>query len=283
MKGTTTTGVDTSSEKKTVNFSASTTGGSLSATQQAAPARVAGARLSNLNVKEIIDFWKEELEDRVKAFSDQAHKVAEWDRQLIANGDKVNHFMSLRVLFNEWADSEGNLGPIYGAQWRSWKTPDGSTIDQIDNVIQQIKDNPYSRRHLVVAFNPGELDKMALPPCHAFFQFFVSDGRLSCQLYQRSADVFLGVPFNIASYSLLTMMIAQVCDLAPGEFVHTMGDTHLYTNHIEQAKLQISRDPRPLPRMVINPERKTINDFVFEDFQLLEYDPHPHIKAEVSV
>ncbi len=186
-------------------------------------------------------------------------------------------------IWDEWADDKGNLGPIYGAQWRSWKTPDGETIDQISNVINQIKENPTSRRHLVVAFNPGELDKMALPPCHAFFQFFVASGKLSCQLYQRSADVFLGVPFNIASYSLLTMMMAQVCGLAPGEFVHTLGDTHLYSNHLEQAKTQLQRTPRPFPKMMINPEVKEINDFVFEDFQLIDYDPHPHIKAEVAV
>ena len=186
-------------------------------------------------------------------------------------------------IWDEWADDKGNLGPIYGAQWRSWKTPDGKTIDQISNVINQIKENPTSRRHLVVAFNPGELDKMALPPCHAFFQFFVASGKLSCQLYQRSADVFLGVPFNIASYSLLTMMMAQVCGLAPGEFVHTLGDTHLYSNHLEQAKTQLQRTPRPFPKMMINPEVKEINDFVFEDFQLIDYDPHPHIKAEVAV
>ena len=186
-------------------------------------------------------------------------------------------------IWDEWADDKGNLGPIYGAQWRSWKTPDGETIDQISNVINQIKENPTSRRHLVVAFNPGELDKMALPPCHAFFQFFVASGKLSCQLYQRSADVFLGAPFNIASYSLLTMMMAQVCGLAPGEFVHTLGDTHLYSNHLEQAKTQLQRTPRPFPKMMINPEVKEINDFVFEDFQLIDYDPHPHIKAEVAV
>jgi len=186
-------------------------------------------------------------------------------------------------IWDEWADESGNLGPVYGKQWRSWQTPDGRTIDQITNVVAAIKKNPHSRRHLVVAFNPSDVDQMALPPCHAFFQFYVSNGKLSCQLYQRSADVFLGVPFNIASYALLTMMVAQVCDLAPGEFVHTFGDAHLYLNHLEQAKLQLSRDCKPLPKIAINPAVKNIFDFKFEDFQLLEYNPHPHIKAEVSV
>lgn len=186
-------------------------------------------------------------------------------------------------IWDEWADADGNLGPVYGAQWRSWRTPDGHVVDQISNVIQQIKTNPDSRRLLVVAFNPGEIDKMALPPCHAFFQFYVADGRLSCQLYQRSADVFLGVPFNIASYALLTMMVAQVCKLAPGEFVHTLGDAHLYNNHIDQARLQLSREPKPLPQMIINNKIDDIFAFRFEDFQLINYDAHPHIKAEVSV
>ncbi len=186
-------------------------------------------------------------------------------------------------IWNEWADENGNLGPVYGYQWRSWPAADGRHIDQISNVIEQIKKNPYSRRHLVVAFNPADVDKMALPPCHAFFQFHVANGRLSCQLYQRSADVFLGVPFNIASYALLTMMVAQVTDLAPGDFVHTFGDAHLYMNHLEQAKLQLSREFRPLPRMIINQNVKNIFDFKFEDFELVGYDPHPHIKAEVSV
>jgi len=186
-------------------------------------------------------------------------------------------------IWDEWADEKGNLGPIYGAQWRSWKTPDGKTIDQISQVIEQIKTNPDSRRLVVVAFNPGELDKMALPPCHAFFQFYVSYGRLSCQMYQRSADVFLGVPFNIASYSLLTMMIAQVCGLAPGEFIHSLGDAHLYTNHLDQVQLQLNRKPRQQPKILINPEVKNIFSFKFEDFQLTEYNPLPHIKAEVSI
>ncbi len=186
-------------------------------------------------------------------------------------------------IWDEWADENGDLGPVYGSQWRSWHTADGRVIDQITNVIEEIKTNPNSRRMLVVAFNPGEIEKMALPPCHAFFQFNVRDGKLSCQLYQRSADIFLGVPFNIASYALLTMMVAQVCGLAPGEFIHTFGDAHLYSNHLEQARLQLSREPRPLPRMSINPAIKNIFDFKYEDFQLLDYNPHPAIKAEVSV
>ncbi|MEK6556603.1 MAG: thymidylate synthase [Bdellovibrionota bacterium] len=186
-------------------------------------------------------------------------------------------------IWNEWADENGDLGPVYGHQWRSWPTPDGGQIDQISKVIEQIKTNPYSRRHIVVAFNPSDVDKMALPPCHAFFQFYVANGKLSCQLYQRSADIFLGVPFNIASYALLTMMVAQVCGLAPGEFIHTFGDAHLYTNHLDQARLQLSRELRPLPKMSINPAVKNIFDFKFEDFQLLEYNPHPHIKAVVAV
>lgn len=186
-------------------------------------------------------------------------------------------------IWNEWADENGDLGPVYGHQWRSWPTPDGGQIDQISKVIEQIKTNPYSRRHIVVAFNPSDVDKMALPPCHAFFQFYVANGKLSCQLYQRSADIFLGVPFNIASYALLTMMVAQVCGLAPGEFIHTFGDAHLYTNHLDQARLQLSRELRPLPKMAINPAVKNIFDFKFEDFQLLEYNPHPHIKAVVAV
>jgi thymidylate synthase len=186
-------------------------------------------------------------------------------------------------IWNEWADENGDLGPVYGHQWRSWPTPDGGQIDQIAKVVEAIKTNPYSRRHIVVAFNPSDVDKMALPPCHAFFQFYVANGKLSCQLYQRSADIFLGVPFNIASYALLTMMVAQVCGLAPGEFIHTFGDAHLYLNHLDQAKLQLSRDIRPLPKMAINPAVKNIFDFKFEDFQLLEYNPHPHIKATVAV
>jgi len=187
------------------------------------------------------------------------------------------------TIWDEWADADGNLGPVYGAQWRSWKTPDGRTIDQISQVLEQIKSNPDSRRLLVIAFNPGEIDQMALPPCHAFFQFYVAGGRLSLQMYQRSADVFLGVPFNIASYALLCMMAAQVTGLAPGEFIHTLGDAHLYSNHLEQARLQLTREPRPLPRMILNSEVKSIFDFKYEDFQLVGYDPHPAIKAEVAV
>lgn len=186
-------------------------------------------------------------------------------------------------IWDEWADENGNLGPVYGYQWRSWPTADGRHIDQIQQVIHQLKNNPDSRRIIVSAWNVGEIENMKLPPCHAFFQFFVADGKLSCQLYQRSADTFLGVPFNIASYALLTMMMAQVCDLQPGDFVHTLGDAHLYLNHIEQAKLQLSRDFRPLPTMKINPEVKDLFAFKFEDFELQNYDPHPHIKAEVAV
>ncbi len=186
-------------------------------------------------------------------------------------------------IWDEWADADGNLGRVYGAQWRSWQKPNGETFDQITNLIDQLKKNPDSRRHLVVAFNPGELDQMALPPCHAFFQFYVADGKLSCQLYQRSADIFLGVPFNIASYALLTQMVAQVCGYSPGEFVHTLGDAHLYLNHLDQARLQLTRETRPLPRMILNHEVKSIFDFKYEDFQLVGYDPHPAIKAEVSI
>ena len=185
-------------------------------------------------------------------------------------------------IWNEWANEEGELGRVYGAQWRSWQTPNGSSVDQLQKTIEQIKSTPYSRRHLVVAFNPGELDQMALPPCHAFFQFYVAQGKLSCQLYQRSADVFLGLPFNIASYSLLTMMVAQVCGLSPGEFIHSLGDTHLYLNHIEQARLQLQRKPLALPKMAIHTDVKEITSFRWEDFQLLHYQPHSHIKAEVS-
>ncbi len=186
-------------------------------------------------------------------------------------------------IWDEWADENGNLGRVYGAQWRSWQAPDGSTIDQISNVMNTIKNNPTSRRLLVVAYNPGEVETMALPPCHAFFQFYVANGELSCQLYQRSADVFLGVPFNIASYALLTMMMAQVCGLKPGEFIHTLGDAHLYHNHFEQARLQLSRTPKTLPKMWMNPEVKDLFAFKYEDFKLLDYDSHPSIKAEVSV
>lgn len=187
------------------------------------------------------------------------------------------------TIWDEWADADGNLGPVYGSQWRAWKTADGRSVDQIANVVEQIKTNPDSRRLLVVAFNPGEIEKMALPPCHAFFQFYIANGRLSLQMYQRSADVFLGVPFNIASYALLLMMVAQVTNLTPGEFIHTLGDAHLYNNHFDQARLQLTREIKPLPRMILNQEVKTIFDFKFEDFQLVGYDPHPHIKAEVAV
>jgi thymidylate synthase len=186
-------------------------------------------------------------------------------------------------IWDEWADENGNLGPVYGHQWRSWPTPDGGSIDQIANLVEQIKKNPNSRRLMVSAWNVADVDNMALPPCHCLFQFHVADGKLSCQLYQRSADTFLGVPFNIASYALLTIMMAQVCDLEPGEFVHTFGDAHLYSNHIEQAKLQLSRDFRPLPEMKINPNVKDIFAFTYEDFELVNYDPHPHIKAPVAV
>ncbi len=186
-------------------------------------------------------------------------------------------------IWDEWADENGNLGPVYGSQWRSWPAADGRHIDQITQVINQVKTNPDSRRMIVSAWNVGEIDKMKLPPCHAFFQFYVADGKLSCQLYQRSADIFLGVPFNIASYAILTMMVAQVCGLQAGEFIHTLGDAHLYSNHIEQAKLQLSRDFRKLPTLKINPEVKDIFGFKFEDFALEGYDPHPHIKAAVAV
>jgi thymidylate synthase len=186
-------------------------------------------------------------------------------------------------IWNEWADEQGNLGPVYGSQWRSWPAPDGQSIDQISQVIQQIKNNPDSRRLIVSAWNVGVIPQMALPPCHAFFQFYVADGKLSCQLYQRSADIFLGVPFNIASYALLTHMVAQVCDLQVGEFIHTLGDAHLYTNHLEQAKLQLTRDFRDLPQLKMNPAIKDIFEFKFEDFSIEGYDPHPHIKAAVAV
>jgi thymidylate synthase len=186
-------------------------------------------------------------------------------------------------IWDEWADENGNLGPVYGSQWRSWPTADGRHIDQISQVIQQIKTNPDSRRLIVSAWNVADIENMALPPCHSFFQFYVADGKLSCQLYQRSADIFLGVPFNIASYALLTMMVAQVCNLQPGDFIHTLGDAHLYTNHLEQTRLQLSREPRQLPVMKINPDVTDIFDFKFEDFTLENYDPHPHIKAPVAV
>jgi thymidylate synthase len=187
------------------------------------------------------------------------------------------------TIWDEWASSDGDLGHIYGYQWRSWPTPDGRHIDQITQVVEQIKNNPDSRRHIVSAWNVAEIDKMALPPCHALFQFYVADGRLSCQLYQRSADVFLGVPFNIASYALLTMMIAQVTGLGLGDFVHTTGDTHLYLNHLEQVDTQLARTPRPLPRMMLNPSVESIFDFRYEDFALEDYDPYPGIKAPIAV
>jgi thymidylate synthase len=186
-------------------------------------------------------------------------------------------------IWDEWADENGELGPVYGHQWRHWPTADGGQVDQIAQVIEQIKNNPDSRRLIVSAWNVGQIEQMALPPCHLLFQFYVADGRLSCQLYQRSADVFLGVPFNIASYALLTLMVAQVTGLEPGDFVHTFGDAHLYSNHLDQARLQLSRDPRPLPVMKLNPEVRSIFEFKFEDFELLNYDPHPHIAAPVAV
>ena len=186
-------------------------------------------------------------------------------------------------IWDEWADGNGDLGPVYGHQWRSWPTPEGKTIDQLSNVVDQIKNHPDSRRMLVSAWNVGEVERMALPPCHCLFQFYVAEGKLSCQLYQRSADTFLGVPFNIASYALLTLMLAQVCGLEPGEFIHTTGDTHLYLNHLEQADLQLSREPRPLPTMKLNPAVKSIFDFKYKDFELVGYDPWPAIKAPVAV
>jgi thymidylate synthase len=186
-------------------------------------------------------------------------------------------------IWDEWADEEGNLGPVYGHQWRSWSAPNGDTIDQISNVIEDIKNNPDSRRLIVSAWNPADVPNMALPPCHLLFQFYVADGKLSCQLYQRSADSFLGVPFNIASYALLTIMVAQVTGLKPGEFVHTVGDAHIYLNHIEQVELQLTREPKPLPKMKLNPAVTNIFDFTFEDFELVDYEAHPHIKGEVSV
>ena len=187
------------------------------------------------------------------------------------------------TIWDEWADAEGNLGRVYGAQWCDWQTADGRSIHQIDAVIAQIKANPDSRRLIVSAWNVGEIEGMALPPCHALFQFYVAEGRLSCQLYQRSADVFLGVPFNIASYALLTLMVAQVCGLRPGDFVHSFGDLHLYANHLEQARLQLSREPRPLPTMKLNPGVRDIHAFCYEDFELSGYDPHPGIKAPIAV
>jgi|TARA_B100001093_G_scaffold520525_1_gene617734 thymidylate synthase len=186
-------------------------------------------------------------------------------------------------IWDEWADENGDLGNVYGYQWRSWPSPDGKKIDQIKNVIDTLKTNPNSRRIIVSAWNVGEIEKMALPPCHAFFQFYVAEGKLSCQLYQRSADIFLGVPFNIASYALLTMMIAQVCDIKLGDFVHTLGDAHIYSNHFDQTKIQLSREPKALPKMIINPQVKDIFKFKFDDFELINYDYHPHIKAKVAI
>jgi thymidylate synthase len=187
------------------------------------------------------------------------------------------------TIWDEWADADGELGPVYGSQWRSWPDGKGGSIDQIAGVVESIRTKPESRRHIVTAWNPAEVDEMALPPCHCLFQFYVAEGRLSCQLYQRSGDVFLGVPFNIASYALFTMMVAQVTGLQPGEFVHSLGDVHLYANHFEQAKLQMSRQPKPLPRMTINPDRTSIFDFEYDDFMLTGYDPHPAIKAAIAV
>ena len=186
-------------------------------------------------------------------------------------------------IWDEWADESGGLGPIYGHQWRSWPAPDGRTIDQIADVIDSIRTHPDSRRHIVSAWNVASLDEMALPPCHALFQFYVGEGRLSCQLYQRSADLFLGVPFNIASYALLTTMIAQVCELEPGDFVHTLGDAHIYLNHLDQVREQLTREPRPLPELRLNPDRKSIDEFVFEDVELAGYDPHPRLPAPIAV
>jgi thymidylate synthase len=186
-------------------------------------------------------------------------------------------------IWDEWADDKGELGPVYGRQWRSWPKPGGGTVDQIAQVVESLKTTPHSRRHIVSAWNPAEIDAMALPPCHCLFQFHVARGRLSCQLYQRSADIFLGVPFNIASYALLTLMIAQVCGLRPGHFIHTFGDAHLYLNHLDQARLQLSRTPRPLPRMGLNPAIRTLDAFTYDDFSLSGYDPHPHIKADVAI
>jgi thymidylate synthase len=186
-------------------------------------------------------------------------------------------------IWDEWADERGELGPTYGHQWRSWPTADGRRVDQIAQLVEQIRDNPDSRRLLISAWNVGDIEKMALPPCHVMFQFYVSEGRLSCQLYQRSADIFLGVPFNIASYALLTLMIAQVTGLKPGDFVHTFGDTHLYLNHVDQARLQLTREPRPLPQMRLNPAVVSLDDFVYDDFELMNYDPHPAISAPVAV
>jgi thymidylate synthase len=203
----------------------------------------------------------------------------------LLSGDTNTKYLNAHgvSIWDEWADENGDLGPVYGQQWRSWQSPDGTTIDQIREVVETLKTRPDSRRMIVSAWNPADIPDMALAPCHCLFQFYVAEGRLSCQLYQRSADVFLGVPFNIASYALLTLMMAQVTNLEPGEFIHTLGDAHLYVNHLQQADLQLSRSPRPLPRMKINPAVRTIFQFKYEDFELAGYDPHPHIKAEVAV
>ncbi|MBK5286077.1 MAG: thymidylate synthase [Bacteroidia bacterium] len=203
----------------------------------------------------------------------------------ILRGDTNTKFLKENgvSIWDEWADAEGNLGPVYGSQWRTWKTADGRIVDQIKNVIEQIKKNPDSRRHIVNAWNVGEIEQMKLPPCHAFFQFYVAEGKLSCQMYQRSADIFLGVPFNIASYAALTMMVALACDLKPGEFIHTLGDAHIYNNHFEQVQLQLTREPKSLPTLRLNPTVKNIFDFKYEDFTLENYEPHPHIKAVVAV
>jgi thymidylate synthase len=202
----------------------------------------------------------------------------------LAGDTNLRYLHSNKVtIWDEWADADGDLGPIYGYQWRSWPTPDGGHVDQIAQVIESIRSNPDSRRHIVSAWNVADIETMALPPCHALFQFWVNDGSLSCQLYQRSADVFLGVPFNIASYALLTMMVARSCNLEPRDFVHTFGDVHLYRNHIDQARLQLQREPRPLPTMTLNPCVRSIFDYRFSDFKLSGYDPHPHIKAPIAV
>ena len=201
------------------------------------------------------------------------------------NGDtNIGYLKENKVrIWDEWADENGELGPVYGHQWRSWPKPNGGHVDQITQLVERLKNNPDSRRHIVSAWNVSDVENMALPPCHCLFQFYVADGELSCQLYQRSADTFLGVPFNIASYALLTMMLAQVCGLSPGEFIHSFGDVHIYSNHVDQVELQLSREPRPLPKMKINPNVRSIFDFKYEDFELLSYEPHPHIKGAVAV
>ncbi|MEM0996167.1 MAG: thymidylate synthase [Bacteroidota bacterium] len=202
----------------------------------------------------------------------------------LAGDSNIRYLKENKVrIWDEWADENGDLGPVYGVQWRSWPTPDGRSIDQISNLVDLIRNHPDSRRMIVSAWNVAEIEHMALPPCHTMFQYYVADGKLSCQLYQRSADLFLGVPFNIASYALLTLMLAQVCDLEPGDFVHTFGDAHIYANHFEQVRLQLSREPRPRPTMRLNPDVRSIFDFKYEDFELLNYDPHPRIKAPVAV